>query len=63
MFNKLLFNLIEDCVPKLLTALCSGSMTPREHLETQQANNYFKLFYFTARDRCSDINTCYDFRH
>ncbi|CAG2169791.1 unnamed protein product, partial [Oppiella nova] len=28
---------LEDCVPKLLSALCSGSMSPREHLETQQA--------------------------
>ncbi|CAG2119591.1 unnamed protein product, partial [Medioppia subpectinata] len=28
---------LEDCVPKLLAALCSGSMSPRQHLETQQA--------------------------
>ncbi|XP_054169051.1 CYFIP-related Rac1 interactor B-like [Oppia nitens] len=28
---------LEDCVPKVLSALCSGSMSPRQHLETQQA--------------------------
>lgn len=35
MCNKMKF--VETVVPKILSQLCSGSMSPTEHLEKQQA--------------------------
>ena len=38
----MLFRVVEKVVVQLLDKLCSNEMTPREHLETQQA--LFKQF-------------------
>ena len=36
-----LFDILETVLPQLLNALCSGNLTPVEHLEQQQVSDRF----------------------
>ena len=49
-FILLLFTAL-DTVPLLLHALCSGPMTPQQHLETQQAlaKQFAEILHFTLK--------------